>query len=122
MVTSTQNWNVQKISKPAKEILIKMVAQVLPSYAMNVFLLSLNLIRDIEICMAKFFWNSSQNNRSSINWMSWNRLSKHKHNGGLGFRDLRDFNLAMLGKQCWRLITNQESSVARLYKSKYYAD
>lgn len=110
------------MSKPAKEILLKMVAQVLPSYAMNVFLLPAELIRDIEKCMAKFFRGSSQDKKSKINWMSWSRMTKHKHIGGLGFRDLRDFNLAMLGKQCWRLITNPESLVARLYKAKYYAD
>lgn len=99
VLSSIQNWNEKKVSKPAKEILIKMVAHVLPSYAMNVFLLPLNLIRDIEKCMAKFFWNSSQKNSSTIHWMSWDRMVTHKHNGGLRFRYLREFNLAMLGKQ-----------------------
>lgn len=119
---SIQTWAKKNISKPAKEILIKMVAQNLPSYAMNVFLLPVELIREIEKCMANFFWNSSQEKKSKINWMSWDRMARHKHSGGLGFRDLRDFNLAMLGKQCWRLITNPESLVARIYKAKYYAD
>lgn len=52
--------------------------------------------------------------------MSWERMTKYKHSGSLGFRCLRDFNVAMLGKQCWRLITNQESSVAQFYRAKYY--
>lgn len=54
--------------------------------------------------------------------MAWDNMTRHKHAGGLGFRNLRDFNLAMLGKQCWRLITNADSLVARVYKAKYYAD
>ncbi|KAL8119408.1 hypothetical protein AgCh_016796 [Apium graveolens] len=119
---SIQSWNEKKISRPAKEILIKMVAQTLPSYAMNVFLLPVDLTKDIENCMAKFFWNSSQNSNSKIGWMSWERMTKHKYSGGLGFRCLRDSNIAMLGKQCWRLITNQESLVAQVYKAKYYPD
>lgn len=49
-------------------------------------------------------------------------MTKHKHTSGLGFRSLRDFNLAILGKQCWHLITNQDSLVAHVYKAKYYAD
>lgn len=119
---SIQSWNEKKICRPAKEILIKMVAQVLPSYAMNVFLLPVELIKDIENCMAKFFWKSTQKNNSKIGWMSWERMTKYKHSGGLGFRCLRDFNIPLLGKQCWRLITNKESLVAQVYKAKYYAD
>lgn len=33
-----------------------------------------------------------------------------------------DFNLSMLGKQCWHLITNPKSLMARVYKGKYYAN
>lgn len=54
--------------------------------------------------------------------MSWDRMAKHKHTGGLGFRNLRDFNISMLGKLCWRLITNEDSLVTRIYKARYYAD
>lgn len=54
--------------------------------------------------------------------MSWDRLSKHKHAGGLGFRNFRDFNLVMPGKQGWRLILNPDGLVARVYKAHYFAD
>ncbi|KAL8116031.1 hypothetical protein AgCh_022498 [Apium graveolens] len=42
--------------------------------------------------------------------------------GGMGFRKLHDFNVALLGKQGWRLITNQESMVRKVYKSRYYPE
>lgn len=72
-----QNWNAKKVSRPAKEILIKMVAQALPSFAMNVFLLPLDFTRDIEKALSKFFWISSQQNNSKISWMVGDRMSKH---------------------------------------------
>ncbi|XP_019196029.1 PREDICTED: uncharacterized protein LOC109189860 [Ipomoea nil] len=53
-----------------------------------------------------------------IHWMAWDKLSKPKKFGGLGFKDLRAFNLAMLGKQRWRFLTNPQSLVARVYKAK----
>ncbi|XP_074337381.1 putative mitochondrial protein AtMg00310 [Apium graveolens] len=40
--------------------------------------------------------------------------------GGLSFRQLHDFNVALLGKQGWRLITNPESLVARIFKAFYF--
>lgn len=52
--------------------------------------------------------------------MTWERMTRHKHSGGLGFRNFREFNLAMLGKQCWRLITDPDSLTARLYKARYF--
>lgn len=54
--------------------------------------------------------------------MSWDGLARHKHVGGMGFRHFRDFNIAMLGKQLWRLATNPNSLVLRLYKAKYFAN
>jgi len=36
----------------------------------------------------------------------------HKTNGGMGFKDLTAFNLAMLGKQGWKFVTEPDSLVA----------
>ncbi|KAL8124785.1 hypothetical protein AgCh_012442 [Apium graveolens] len=47
-------------------------------------------------------------------------MSKHKSVGDLGFRNFRDFNLTMLSKQGWRILTNPESLVGKVYKAKYF--
>jgi len=44
----------------------------------------------------------------------------HKNDGGMSFKNLPTFNLAMLGKQGWRFMTNPNSLVAWLYKEIYY--
>jgi hypothetical protein len=52
--------------------------------------------------------------------MSWERLSVHKSHGGMGFKDLTAFNLPMLGKQGWKLQTDSDSLVSRIFKARYF--
>ncbi|XP_074352890.1 uncharacterized protein LOC141692045 [Apium graveolens] len=69
-----------------------------------------------------YWWRASSKKPKSIHWMSWDRLCAKKSEGGTRFRKLHDFNVALLGKQGWRLITNQESMVSRVYKARYYPE
>ncbi|XP_019178894.1 PREDICTED: uncharacterized protein LOC109174056 [Ipomoea nil] len=72
----------------------------------------------IQRAMNKYWWGSGVDCR--IHWKAWDKLCVPKKYGGLGFKDLRAFNLAMLGKQGWRFLVKPESLVARVYKARYY--
>ncbi|OMO64624.1 reverse transcriptase [Corchorus capsularis] len=55
-----------------------------------------------------------------IHWHSWTDLCVSRMDGGLGFRDFEAFNLSLLAKQCWRLMTNPDSLCYRIMKAKYF--
>jgi len=97
---------------------LKSVAQAMPTFSMSVLLLPDSTCLSIERTMNKFWWGTTVNR--GIHWRAWDRLCTPKKFGGLGFKDLCVFNLAMIGKQAWRLLTMPNSLVARVYKARYF--
>ena len=48
-------------------------------------------------------------------------MCRPKSLGGMGFRELQKFNDAMLGKQIWRLLQNQDSLFFKFFKTKIFS-
>lgn len=69
--------------------------------------------------MARFWWNNA-GDKQGINWTIQNKLCHSKENGGLRFRSLEEFNRALLARQCWRILTNENSLVSKVFKAKYF--
>ncbi|XP_074363120.1 putative mitochondrial protein AtMg00310 [Apium graveolens] len=69
-----------------------------------------------------YWWKSNGSNSRGIRWMSWNKMAVPKSRGGLGFRDLHGFNVALLGKHVWNFLQKLESLVTRIFKARYFPD
>ncbi|XP_074352546.1 putative mitochondrial protein AtMg00310 [Apium graveolens] len=116
-----QSWRMQNISKAGKITLLKSAAQAVPNFWMQLFLIPQITCDAIEKRMNSYWWGSGTNGRG-IKWMSWSRLAEVKEGGGLGFKKLREFNLAMIAKQAWRLLNNLNPLVTTIMKARYYRD
>lgn len=91
----------------------------IPNYAMSISLLPLDLCKEVERVMNSYWWMGEGVRGEGIRWKKWQDLCLPKQFGGLGFRRIREFNLAMLGKQAWRLIQHPDSMVSKIFKAKY---
>lgn len=117
-----QDWNHKSLSKAGKTVMIKNVAQSIPTYSMSCFLIPKSLCTEMERLMNGYWWGSGENNTKGIRWFGWNRMARDRDKGGLGVRDLHGFNLALLGKQIWRMCSSPTSLMARLFKARYYSN
>ena len=107
------------LSHAGREVLIKAIAQATPTYTMSCFKLPNTLCKELNSLMGNFWWGQKDKERKMA-WISWERLCTPKAERGMGFRDLKAFNLALLAKQWWRMQQNPNCLVHRMLKAKYF--
>ena len=105
---------------PGREVLVKTIAQAITTYYMSSFLIPISLCEELERMMNSFWWGTKPIGKRRINWIKWDTLCMRKEQGGMGFRDLHFFNLAMLGKHGWNFVSNPHTLANRLIKAKYF--
>jgi hypothetical protein len=116
-----QGWKEKFLSKAGKEVLIKACAQAIPMFAMACFDITKGLCDQISSMICRYWWSHMQD-ENKMHWLSWDTMTLPKSEGGLGYKDLHSFNIAMLAKQGWHLLTDPNSLCARVLKAKYYPD
>ena len=87
---------------------------------MGFFLLPISLCDELQRIINSFWWGSKVGGQKKIHWATWERLCIRKEYGGVGFRHLFSFNLAMLGKQNWHFITRPSALSYMILKDKYF--
>lgn len=80
----------------------------MPIFAMSIFLLPRGVCDSIENIMNRFWWES------------WARLAWPKYYSGMGFKRLHEFNITLLAKQGWRVLTNPDSLDCKILKARYF--
>lgn len=114
-----KGWKERYLSRAGREVLLKSIAQAIPTYAMQCFKLPEGILKKINSICRDFWWGQKGEERK-LTMVSWEKMCHSKEEGGVGLRDLCTFNMALLAKQIWRLATKPQSFAAMVLKGKYY--
>ena len=114
-----EGWLEQCLPAGGKEILIKAVAQAIPTYSMSCFKLPKGLCEHLTSSLRNFWWGYKDDKRKT-GWVTWGQMVKPKSIDGLGFHDMELFNHALLTKQASRILQKPSSLSARVLKAVYY--
>ncbi|KAL4296267.1 hypothetical protein GQ457_12G014410 [Hibiscus cannabinus] len=86
---------------------------------MSCYMLPQNIIDDMTSSIRRYWWSRNKN-KKGWHLLPWDMVCHPKSAGGIGFRDLHLFNIALLGKKIWCLICHPNNLLAQVYKAKYY--
>ncbi|XP_057420048.1 uncharacterized protein LOC130714171 [Lotus japonicus] len=81
--------------------------------------LGLLTIIAISSMISNFFWGGDVT-RKGLHWTKWKNLCRNNVDDRLGFKDLKAFNLALVGKNWWRIYSRPNTMVARIFKAIYF--
>jgi hypothetical protein len=86
------------LSQGGKEVMIKSVAQAVMTYIMGVFKLPFSICDELTKIIRDYWWGADRGKRKT-HWMNWENMVRPKCDGGIGFRDMRLYNQALLARQ-----------------------
>lgn len=70
-------WSGREASCVGREVLLKSVAQAVPTYPMSCFLIPKDTCRKMKIVISNYWWGSSADNQH-MHWQRWELLMRPK--------------------------------------------
>ncbi|XP_068486393.1 uncharacterized protein [Phaseolus vulgaris] len=114
-------WRGRFLSLAGRICLIKSVITAVPLFYLSLYKAPNCVCRSIISLQRRFLWGWGKE-KKPIAWVSWEVLCKPKEEGGLGIKDIRKFNYALLAKWRWRLISEEKGRWKEMLFSKYGVD
>ena len=111
-------WRQRHLSIRGRVSLIKSTLSSIPLYFLSFYRTPSKVVSQIIRLQCNFL-RGSKNVDKSIAWIKWEVVTKSKKQGGLGIRNIYEFNKALVSKWRWRAINEKEALWVRVLEAKY---
>jgi len=93
------SWKGRFLSMAGRICLFKSVFTAIPLFYLSIFKAPVAVCNKISSIQRKFLWAWGKQSKSIL-WVSWDNVCKPLEEGGLGVKEVKIFNVALLAK--WR--------------------
>jgi hypothetical protein len=102
------SWQNKCLSFAGRLQLIRSVLSSLQVYWSSIFVLPVSISNDIERLMRGFLWSHGilKRGKAKVNWID---VCKPRSQGGLGIKSLRTWNIALISKHVWNIVSGKNS-------------
>ncbi|XP_074300539.1 uncharacterized protein LOC141631816 [Silene latifolia] len=90
----------RKLSYAGRVVLVKAVLSTLHNYWVRIFILPKTVLDKIDAMCRKFLWHGTDC-KGSPALVAWRNICRTKKKGGLGLKNLHQWNIASLRKYVW---------------------
>jgi zinc-binding in reverse transcriptase len=112
-------WKTGMLSHAGKLVLVRSVLEALAQYTMSTTQLPKSVLNQISSLIRRFFWGKLGNERYRP-VIGWDRITKPKHKGGLGIRDIECLKKAFIFKILWKFLQQPELPWVQILNSIWH--
>ena len=98
--------------------MVRSVTSTLANHAMQYSRVPAGVCDSLDQIQRNFMWGGNNDSRKPA-LVRWSSVCTPKDQGGLGIRDSRMMNKALLAKRGWQLYSNSNSLWSKILKAKY---
>ncbi|XP_071714472.1 uncharacterized protein [Rutidosis leptorrhynchoides] len=114
-VKKLSRWKGNLLSMGGRLTLIKSVLGSLGIYFFSLYKCPVGVLKKLESLRSRFFWGGGEEGRKMM-WINWQQVLAPYSKGGLNVGSLKAFNLALLLKWRWRLLTDSKALWVKVIK------
>lgn len=102
------DWKNKSLSFAGRLQLVISVLSSMHVYMSSVFILPLSITNNLEKLLRDFLWCQGELKRGMAK-VAWDIVCLPRSEGGLGIKSLAKWNITLMSKHIWSIITNKES-------------
>lgn len=117
MQGKVRKWTIKALNLTDKLVLTKVVLQFIPVFMLSAVVAPKGVLQQFKNIQRDFLWGKESRKKWAL--VSWEKLCRTKHYGGLGLDDQEILNNVLGAKLWWCWVHDPKAQWASMWKEKY---